>query len=78
MLVNRVMAPASGCGDTHIPNQRHATRPCPPFRPAFNVSEFPFSTGFNGQKSIRPGNVRLADRTPTNPQKAESAGISIG
>jgi hypothetical protein len=32
----------------------------------------------NGQKFVRPGNVRLADRTPANPQKAESAGISIG
>jgi hypothetical protein len=46
-------------------------------RPAFNVSEFPLSIRLNGQKSVRPENVRLADRIPTQRQKAESASFSI-
>jgi hypothetical protein len=54
--------------------------PCNPSTSAFpsgiqNV-RIPVVYWVNGQEFIPPENVRLADRSPANPQKAESVGIS--
>jgi hypothetical protein len=78
ILIPKALYASCIYGDTHTPDQRHAIRLRPSFRPEFNLSDFLLSTGFNGQEFVRPGNVRLTDRTPATLQKAESVGISIG